>query len=118
GQRAVTAQDYVAQARLFPGVSKARAEATRWNFIKLYIAPTGSGELPTDVLIRDLLAYFEDRRMLTTFLEIGNPDYVRIDVTAEVTGSPFFSDEAGCGRGAESDSKRDRFGENVFQTDA
>jgi hypothetical protein len=89
-QRAVTADDYVAQARLFPGVSKARAEATNWNFITLYIAPTGDGELPTDILKRDLLAYFEDKRMLTTFLKIGNPDYVAIEIDATVTAQSFF----------------------------
>ncbi|HZD93207.1 MAG TPA: baseplate J/gp47 family protein, partial [Candidatus Sulfotelmatobacter sp.] len=89
-QRAVTADDYVAQARLFPGVSKARAEATNWNLITLYIAPTGDGELPTDILKRDLLAYFEDKRMLTTFLQIGNPDYVRIEIHATVTAQSFF----------------------------
>lgn len=89
-QRAVTADDYVAQARLFPGVSKARAQATNWNFIKLYVAPTGDGELPTDILKRDLLAYFEDKRMLTTFLQIGDPDYINIEITASVTAQPFF----------------------------
>jgi len=89
-QRAVTADDYTAQARLFPGVSKARAEATNWNFITLYIAPTGDGELPTDILKRDLLAYFEDKRMMTTFLQIGNPDYVKIEIQASVTAQSFF----------------------------
>ncbi|HET7872216.1 MAG TPA: baseplate J/gp47 family protein [Terriglobales bacterium] len=89
-QRAVTAEDYVAQARLFPGVSKARAEATNWNLITLYIAPTGDGELPTDILKADLLAYFEDKRMLTTVLEIGNPDYVNIEITVSLAALPFF----------------------------
>jgi predicted phage baseplate assembly protein len=89
-QRAVTADDYVAQARLFPGVSKARAEATNWNLITLYIAPTGDGELPTDTLKTDLLAYFEDKRMLTTILQIGNPDYVSIEITASITPLPYF----------------------------
>jgi predicted phage baseplate assembly protein len=89
-QRAGTADDDVAQARLFPGVSKARAEATNWNLITLYIAPTGDGELPTDTLKTDLLAYFEDKRMLTTILQIGNPDYVSIEITASITPLPYF----------------------------
>ena len=92
-QRAVTAQDYEAQAKLFPGVSKARAEATNWNVIKLYIAPTGSGEPPTDILKRDLLAYFEDRRMITSSIEIGIPDYIRIVITVEVVAKPYFLTE-------------------------
>lgn len=89
-QRAVTAEDYVALARLFPGVSKARAEATGWNHIRLFIAPTGSGEPPSDILRRDLLAYFEDKRMLTTFIQIEGPDYVSINITAEVEALPYF----------------------------
>ena len=89
-QRAVTAEDYVVQARLFPGVSKARAEATNWNFVKLFVAPSGAGDLPTDLLKRDLLAYFEDKRMLTTFLDIENPDYIEIEIRAEIGAKPFF----------------------------
>ena len=89
-QRAVTADDYVAQALLFPGVSKARAQATDWNFIKLYIAPTGDGEVPTDTLKDGLLAYFEDKRMLTTVIQIENPDYVLIQVSATFGAKPYF----------------------------
>lgn len=89
-QRAVTAQDYVAQAKLFPGVSKARAEATSWNVIKLYIAPTGQGEPPNDVMKRDLLTYFEDKRMLTSIIEIDGPDYVDIDIEAKVEAFAHF----------------------------
>ena len=89
-QRAVTAEDYVALAKLFPGVSKARAEATGWNIIKLYIAPTGTGEPPSDILRRDLLAYFEDKRMLTTLIRVEGPDYVSLDITAEVGAQPYF----------------------------
>lgn len=92
-QRAVTAEDYIVQARLFPGVSKARALATSWNFVKLFIAPTGTGEPPTDILKRDLLAYFEDKRMLTTFLQIENPDYVEIQIQAEIGAKPYFRND-------------------------
>lgn len=89
-QRAVTADDYVAQAKLFSGVSKARAEAPNWNIIKLYIAPTGRGEPPTDLLKQDLLTYFEDKRMLTSFVQIENPDYVQIQIKAEINVVPYF----------------------------
>jgi predicted phage baseplate assembly protein len=92
-QRAVTAQDYVTQARLFPGVSKARAESPNWNIIKLYIAPTGSGEFPTDTLKKELLTYFEDKRMLTTFIQIENPDYVHIEVRVELNVLAYFLPE-------------------------
>ena len=92
-QRAVTAEDYVVQARLFPGVSKARAEANNWNSVKLFVAPTGTGELPTDILKRDLLSYFEDKRMLTTFLQIENPDYVEIQIQADIGAKPYFRNQ-------------------------
>ncbi|MGH9928215.1 MAG: baseplate J/gp47 family protein [Pyrinomonadaceae bacterium] len=92
-QRAVTAEDYVAQAKLFQGVSKARAEATSWNVIKLYIAPTGQGEPPTDVMRRDLLAYFEDKRMLTSIIRIESPDYVKIDIEANVIALRHFRND-------------------------
>jgi len=93
-QRAVTAADFVAQAKLFPGVSKARAEAPNWNVIQLYIAPTGQGEPPTDVMKRDLLTYFEAKRMLTTIIKIESPDYVKINIEADVTAfSHFRNDE-------------------------
>jgi uncharacterized phage protein gp47/JayE len=93
-QRAVTAADYVALAKLFPGVSKARAEAIAWNTVILFIAPTGTGEPPSDILKRDLLAYFEDKRMLTSMISIADPDYVQIDVTADVGAVPFFRNQA------------------------
>ena len=92
-QRAVTGGDYVAQAKLFPGVSKARAEATNWNVIKLFIAPAGRGEPPSDILKRDLLAYFEDKRMITSFIQIESPEYIRVDITAEIASAPFFQNE-------------------------
>lgn len=92
-QRAVTADDYVSLAKFFPGVSKARAEAKNWNTITLYIAPSGSGEPPSDILKRDLLAYFEDKRMLTTIIEIKGPDYVNIDIAARVDALPYFRHE-------------------------
>ena len=88
--RAVTASDYVAQALLFPGVSKARAVAASWNTIVLFIAPNGQGEEPSDILRRDLLAYFEDKRMLTTQIHIEKPAYVHIAVRVEIGAKPYF----------------------------
>ncbi len=89
-QRAVTANDYVAQARLFPGVSKARAQTTNWNLVKLYVAPTGDGELPTDTLKTNLLAYFEDKRMLTSTIQIEDPSYIQIQLYATFGGRSYF----------------------------
>lgn len=88
--RAVTADDYVAQALLFPGVSKARAVALNWNTVALYIAPTGNGEEPSDILQRDMLAYFEDKRMLTVQVAIRSPDYRALSIAMEVGAEPYY----------------------------
>jgi hypothetical protein len=88
--RAVTAADYEAQARLFPGVSKARAVAQSWNTVVLFVAPAGSGEAPSDILRRDLLVYFEDKRMLTTQVEVASPEYVNLSIDVKVGARPFF----------------------------
>ena len=91
--RAVTSGDYVSLANLFPGVLKARIDVTNWNTIKLYVAPTGDGQPPSDILKRDLLTYFEDRRMLTTFLEVLSPDYVFLAISVEIGAKPFLRNE-------------------------
>jgi hypothetical protein len=87
--RAVTAQDYVAQALLYPGVFKARATPTNWNTVTLYIAPAGAGEAPSDILRQGLLQYFEDRRMLTAFIEVASPAYVPLAIDVEVGAAPY-----------------------------
>ena len=75
-QRAVTAEDFEAHAKAF-GVGKARARAANWNRIELYVAPVGGGR-PTDTLKEDLRDYFEDRRIMTSILDIQDPDYVNV----------------------------------------
>ncbi len=82
-KRAVTADDYQNLALDFPGVGKVRAEKTNWNTVVLYVAPKGGGQV-SDVLRANLIAYFEDKRHLSTIIEIGDVDYVSIYVTAEI----------------------------------
>jgi uncharacterized phage protein gp47/JayE len=82
-RRAVTVEDFVALAKQFPGVGKARAHAAAWNQIDLYIAPAGGGYV-TDILKSDLLRYFEDKRMMMTQLKIKDPAYVPIYIKAQV----------------------------------
>ena len=87
--RAVTARDYEAHARQF-GVGKARARAAGWNRIDLFVAPVGGG-LPTDTLKEDLRAYFEDKRIMTSIVEVRDPTYasVYIEGTLEVEAYYF-----------------------------
>lgn len=89
-QRAVTAEDYRALALDFAGVGKVRAESTSWNVVTLYVAPEGGGQV-SDVLEANLLAYFEDKRPLSTILEVDDVDYVDVYVRAEVGVKSYYS---------------------------
>ncbi|MDD5322493.1 MAG: baseplate J/gp47 family protein [Methylococcales bacterium] len=93
-RRAVTAEDYQALALDFKGVGKMRAEAVRnWNTVSLYVAPAGGGYV-SDVLRNNLLAYFEDKRPVSTLIEIENVDYVKVYVTAQVGIKPYYTRES------------------------
>jgi Baseplate J-like protein len=89
-RRAVTGQDYEALALDFAGVGKVRAVPTNWNTVTLYVAPQGGGAV-SDVLAANLIAYFEDKRPLSTRIEIANVDYVPVFVTAEVDVLAYYS---------------------------
>lgn len=91
-KRAVTAQDYEALALDFKGVGKVRAEGTSWNVVTLYVAPEGGGQV-SDVLETNLLAYFEDKRPISTIIEIEDVTYVPIYVTAQVGVKSYYPDE-------------------------
>jgi baseplate J-like protein len=85
--RAVTTQDYESHA-LSLGVGKARARAPSWNRIELYIAPAGGG-YPTDTLKQDLLRYFDQKRMLTSIVEVRDPVYVPVFIEGELEVEPY-----------------------------
>jgi hypothetical protein len=91
-KRAVTAADYEALSLDFKGVGKVRAEGTSWNVVTLFVAPAGGGHV-SDVLKANLLAYFEDKRPVSTIVEVEDVDYVSIYVTAEVGVTNFYSSE-------------------------
>lgn len=89
-KRAVTAEDYEALALDFNGVGKARTESTNWNTVTLFVAPEGGGKV-SDILRANLLAYFEDKRPLSSIIEIEDVDYVKIYVTANVVVKSYYS---------------------------
>ena len=89
-KRAVTAQDYEALALDFKGVGKVLAEGTSWNVVTLFVAPAGGGHV-SDVLEANLLAYFEDKRPISTIIEIEDVDYVPIYVTAQVGVKSYYN---------------------------
>jgi hypothetical protein len=91
-KRAVTAEDYKTLALDFSGVGKVRAEAAGWNVVKLFVAPEGGGYV-SDVLKADLLAYFEDKRLVSTIIEIEDVDYVEICITAKIGVRIYYDAE-------------------------
>jgi hypothetical protein len=88
-RRAVTTQDYEALARDFRGVGKVRAQPLNWNKVVLYVAPQGGGRV-SDVLRQQLLAYFEDKRPMTTLIDIADVQYVNIYVTATIGVRTYY----------------------------
>lgn len=91
-RRAVTADDYRALALNFNGVGKVRAEAGGWNVVTLFVAPAGGGQV-SDVLAANLLAYFEDKRPITTTIEIADVDYVPIYVSAQLAVGSYYAQD-------------------------
>ena len=85
GQRAVTLGDYVALAFQAGGVAKVRARSLGWNQVDLHIVPEGEScrPVPDDLRAR-LLAFFEDRRMVTTIVNIRDAVCVPIDISVSV----------------------------------
>jgi predicted phage baseplate assembly protein len=89
-RRAVTVGDYEALALDFAGVGKVRAVATNWNTVTLSVAPQGGGAV-SDLLKRNLIAYFEDWRPINTRIEIETVRYVPVFVTAKVDVDAYHS---------------------------
>jgi hypothetical protein len=89
-ERAVTTNDYVDLALQVPGVGKARAVALNWNQIYLYAAPSGQVAEPSELLKRDLLSFFESRRMASTTLKIVGPEPADIYLGAVIRANPYF----------------------------
>lgn len=86
--RAVTASDFEALAAAFAGVGKVRAAPQGWNTVALFIAPAGGGTV-SDVLAADLIAYFEDKRPLSTRIEVRDVSYVPVFITAQLDVDPY-----------------------------
>jgi predicted phage baseplate assembly protein len=90
--RAVTAADYEFHAKLF-GVAKVRAFATGLNTVQLVVAPAGGG-LVTDTLKHDLVTYFDSKRMLTTVVDVVDPTYVNVVISANINvNGRFFNSQ-------------------------
>jgi len=89
-ERGVTRNDYRDLALQVPGVGKALAVAVSWNYVVLFIAPSGQVAEPSELLKRDLLEFLERRRMTTTGLRIVGPKPADIYLVADVQAQPYF----------------------------
>lgn len=99
--RAVTPEDYVNLAELFPGVAKASVTVGGAIVdptsgcccqVSLYIAPQGGGP-PSTILKESLLDYFDSRKMAGTCVVIKDPAYQPIRVTGTVFIAANFTTE-------------------------
>lgn len=92
--RAVTLEDHVALAFRAGGVAKVRARSVGWNRIELYVAPEGERCSPVpEELRRHLIAWFEERRMAGTTIDIFDARGVEIDLTMSVIADPRYRND-------------------------
>lgn len=99
--RAVTEEDFVTLAELFPGVAKASVTVGGSTVdpitgccccVTVFIAPRGGGQ-PSSQLKADLLAFFDDKKMVGTCVKIGNPEYAKVNIVGTVFIGANFSTE-------------------------
>lgn len=83
--RAVTKQDYIDIALLSPGVDKATVHFNCGKYVNIYISPIGGGIAQT-ALIDSTKLFIEDRKMITTFINVSAAGESYIVIDLDVTG--------------------------------
>lgn len=89
--KAVTKADYKALAEGFPGVAKAQVldvndcRNIRYYQVNMAVAPHGGG-LPSPLLMGELQAFLEARKVITIEINLFDPAYRPIAIDAEVFG--------------------------------
>lgn len=66
--RAVTAQDYDDIALLAPGVDKAKHFYNCGKFVNIYVSPNGGG-IANSTFLAEVELFFQDKKMITTFVK-------------------------------------------------
>lgn len=82
--RAVTRQDHIDTALLAPGVDKVDIEFNCGKSIDLYISPNGGG-VANGTLLNDVENYFENRKMVGTFINAKPAGISQIFIDVQVT---------------------------------
>ncbi|CAM2066698.1 putative baseplate assembly protein [Sulfidibacter corallicola] len=87
--KAVTKEDFQALAEGFPGVAKAQILDVNdcghhhYFTVNLAVAPNGGGA-PSQLLMDDLAAFLESRKLITTEITLYEPFYRPVNIDAEV----------------------------------
>ena len=68
-RRAVTPKDFEHIAEMYSGVAKAGVDYNCGKFVDVYISPVGGG-IASSVLIADVLAWFDDKKIITTKVNV------------------------------------------------
>lgn len=89
-RRAVTEQDYKDLAQLVQGVEKSGLVYNGAKNVFLYIVPVGGG-LATQTLLDDVVAYFDNKRMITTQVEAFSAGQIQINVEINIRLLSTFS---------------------------
>lgn len=97
---AVKTQDYERLVRQTPGLCIHKVKAMAFgqqNLIRIVVKPHTEEELPrlSEDYLRQIRAYLEPRRMLTTRFELCQPRYVPVgvDVTLSIRGMASYAEE-------------------------
>lgn len=95
--RAVTTDDYANLALKVSGVAKAKAQASVYTNVNLYIAPNAYGNV-TPIADADtktrVLTYMNARKMINASITLLDPTYIPVNVTADVHVLPRYQQEA------------------------
>ena len=83
--RAVTKQDYIDIGLLAPGVDKVNLLFNCGKYVNLYISPNGGGIASTS-LLQDVEQFFDDKKMVTTFVKALPAGESRLKINLHVVG--------------------------------
>lgn len=87
--RAVTDQDFIDIGNLHPQVAQTSADYECGKFVDVYIVPDGGG-IATDVLVADVLLWYEDRRIITTNLRVFAAGEIRLQLDIDLNVLPNY----------------------------
>ena len=94
---AVMPGDYESLVLRTPGLCIHKVRATAFpqeNLVRIAVKPRGTDPLPklSDLYLEEIHAWLEPRRMLTTRVELVQPNYVAVDVWAVLQIKGYYGD--------------------------